>query len=421
MMNTVLVGVQWGDEGKGKIIDFLTEVNDVVVRSQGGNNAGHTVEVGEKQYILHLIPSGILTKAKKCLIGNGTVVDPLSLVQEIEGLHERGIKTRGRLYLSDRAHLVMPYHRIADAGNEASKRVKIGTTKRGIGPTYQDKINRVGFRVHDLLDKDSFAGKLKARIREVNKIHKQNGWEALSAAKVNKSFMDAAELLRPYICDGIHLLHDFMDAKKRILFEGAQGTFLDIDYGTYPFVTSSNTTSGGSCTGAGIPPTSINTVYGVVKAYTTRVGEGPFPTEEDSLGDLLHGMGREFGATTGRARRCGWFDGVLARFSGRINGVDKLAITNIDGLDGLEEIKVCEYYKLGRKKLDYPPSNPEALKACKPIYTTFKGWKTSTSKAREWKDLPLKARQYLKVLSELSGSKIDIVSVGPKRQETFYV
>ncbi|MEM9399412.1 MAG: adenylosuccinate synthase [Verrucomicrobiota bacterium] len=420
-MNTILVGVHWGDEGKGKIIDFLTETNDVVIRSQGGNNAGHTVEIGKKQYILHLIPSGILRPGKKCIIGHGTVIDPFSLKHEIEELHDKKIKTKGRLFISNMAHMVLPHHRIADAGNENSKKVKIGTTKRGIGPAYQDKVSRTGFRLGDLLHAETFEKKLRLRIKEVNRQHRFNGWKSVSAQSLIRELKTIGEFLNPYICNTVHTLHKMMDEKKALLFEGAQGTFLDIDYGTYPFVTSSNTTSGGACTGSGLPPAKVDHVIGVVKAYTTRVGEGPFPTQSEELGDLLHGMGREFGATTGRARRCGWFDGVLARYSARVNGIDHIAVTNIDGLDGLDELKICESYKLDGKKITYPPSSAEELLRCKPVYTTLPGWKTDTSKARSWKELPLKARHYLNAIKSVMGGKLRIISVGPKREETFYL
>lgn len=422
-MNTVLVGSQWGDEGKGKIIDFLMESHDAVVRSQGGNNAGHTVEIGAEKFVLHLVPSGILRKGKLCLIGHGTVIDPVSLVKEIQGLESRGVKTKGRLLISDRAHLVMPYHRHLDSGKETAAKGKgkmIGTTKRGIGPTYGDKAARVGLRTHDLLNLPELEVKIKERVLEVNQQCKQKGWTTVSAAAVIKEYKAAALILKPYICDTIEKIHQLLEAKKSLLFEGAQGTFLDIDCGTYPYVTSSNTTSGGACTGSGLPPNQVHAVIGTLKAYTTRVGEGPFATESDLLSDMLHEMGREFGATTGRARRCGWFDAVLVRFATRINGITKLALTNLDGLDQLKEVKACVAYKLDGKTIHYPPASINDLARCKPVYRTFKGWKKDTSACLTFKDLPLEARTYLKAIEELSGAKLAIVSVGPRREQTFF-
>ena len=327
-MNTILVGAQWGDEGKGKIIDVLTEEADIVVRSQGGNNAGHTVEIGQDKFVLHLIPSGILRAGKKCVIGNGVVIDPIALVDEIEGLEKRNIKLAGRLLVSETAHLVLPYHRLLDEARELRKgKNKIGTTKRGIGPAYGDKAARTGLRLVDLMQPKVFSAKLKTRIEENNAILKSLGGEPLSFKEVEKSYLAAGKKLAPYVSNTVIWLHTQLEAQKTILFEGAQGTFLDIDFGTYPFVTSSNTTAGGSCTGSGIPPHRMDRVVGVMKAYTTRVGEGPLPSESKDISDMLHAMGREFGATTGRARRCGWFDAVATRYARMVNGIDELAIT----------------------------------------------------------------------------------------------
>lgn len=420
-MNTVLVGSQWGDEGKGKIIDFLMDSHDAVVRSQGGNNAGHTVEIGAEKFVLHLVPSGILRKGKLCIIGHGTVIDPVSLVKEIQGLESRGIKTKGRLLISDRAHVVMPFHRSLDAGRESAAKGKfIGTTKRGIGPTYGDKAARVGLRTHDLRDLAKLELKIKARVSEVNELCRQKKWQTVSAAAVIKEYKAAAEILKPYICDTIAKIHELLEKKKSMLFEGAQGTFLDIDCGTYPYVTSSNTTSGGACTGSGLPPNQVHKVIGTLKAYTTRVGEGPFATESEELSDMLHEMGREFGATTGRARRCGWFDAVLVKFASRINGVTELALTNLDGLDQLKEVKLCVAYKLDGKTVHYPPASIDALARCTPIYKIFKGWQKDTSKCLKFNNLPVEARTYLKALEEVSGAKLFIVSVGPRREQTFF-
>jgi len=420
-MNTVLVGSQWGDEGKGKIIDFLMESHDAVVRSQGGNNAGHTVEIGSEKFVLHLVPSGILRKGKTCIIGHGTVIDPVSLVKEINGLESRGVKTKGRLFVSDRAHVVMPYHRNLDAGREtAAKGKMIGTTKRGIGPTYGDKIARVGLRTHDLLNIPLMEEKIKERVSEVNQLCRLKGWKTVSAAAIIKEYKAAAAVLKPYICDTIAKIHGLLENKKSMLFEGAQGTFLDIDCGTYPYVTSSNTTSGGACTGSGLPPNAVKNVIGTLKAYTTRVGEGPFATESNLLSDLLHEMGREFGATTGRARRCGWFDAVLVRFATRINGVTELALTNLDGLDQLKEIKLCVAYRLNNKMIHYPPASIEQLARCKPVYKTFKGWQKDTSQCLQFGRLPIEARTYLRAIEEFSGAKLSIISVGPRREQTFF-
>jgi adenylosuccinate synthase len=421
-MNTILVGAQWGDEGKGKIIDVLTEEADIVVRCQGGNNAGHTVEVGKEKFVLHLIPSGILRAGKKCVIANGVVIDPVALVTEIEGLEKRGIKLAGRLLISETAHLVLPYHRRLDEQRELRKgRNKIGTTKRGIGPAYGDKAARTGLRLIDLVQPKTFSLKLKARIEENNAILESLGGEPLAFAEVEKAYLEAGKKLRPFIANTVIWLHEQLCKKKRILFEGAQGTFLDIDFGTYPFVTSSNTTAGGSCTGSGIPPHRIDRVVGVMKAYTTRVGEGPLPTECAEVSDMLHAMGREFGATTGRARRCGWFDAVATRYARLVNGIDDLAITNLDGLDTLKQVQICVAYECRGKRLQYPPNDAEELLHCRPIYRKFPGWQKSISDVRHFRKLPRAAQVYLRALAELTGARLRIVSVGPQRAQTFEV
>jgi adenylosuccinate synthase len=419
MANTILVGAQWGDEGKGKIIDYLTDDADIVVRSQGGNNAGHTIVHGKKKFVLHLIPSGILRRGKTCVIANGVVVDPVALVGEIDGLRGRGIKVGKNLLLSDCAHLVMPWHRLLDEQREVRKgKNKIGTTKRGIGPAYGDKAARTGLRVGDLLDKDVFVRKLKLRLEENNAVLKSLGAKPIAYQPLLKSYLAAAKVLRPHVTNTVVWLHDVMSRGKSLLFEGAQGTYLDIDHGTYPFVTSSNTTAGGACTGSGVPPHRMDTVIGVMKAYTTRVGEGPFPTEDDALGDMLHGMGREFGATTGRARRCGWFDAVATHYAAMINGIDKLAITNLDGLDAVPEIKVCTAYKLDGKTLRHPPTDSAEWARCRPVYRKFPGWMKPTSGVRRFNDLPLNARRYVRALADLTGAKLGIVSVGAGHDET---
>ncbi|MGH7942999.1 MAG: adenylosuccinate synthase [Limisphaerales bacterium] len=422
-MNTILVGAQWGDEGKGKIIDVLTENAEVVVRYAGGNNAGHTVFIGKNKYVLHLVPSGILRKGKLCVIGNGVVVDPLGLVGEIEGLRKLGIRTTpGNFVLSETAHVVFPYHRELDGQREILKgKDKIGTTKRGIGPAYGDKAARVGLRVNDLIDPDRLSEKLAPRIRENNAVLVSLGAKPLSFKKVFADYHSAGKFLKPFVQNTVVLLHQAMQRGADILFEGAQGTFLDIDHGTYPFVTSSNTTAGGACTGSGVPPHRIDRVVGVMKAYTTRVGEGPFPTENDEISDLLHGMGREFGATTGRPRRCGWFDSVATRHAAIVNGIDELAVTNLDGLDTLGTIKVCVEYRHGRQRYDFVPNDAQALARCKPVYVEFEGWLAPTHKARTWRELPSKARAYLKAIAELSNAKLLIASVGPAREQTIFV
>ncbi|HZV34440.1 MAG TPA: adenylosuccinate synthase [Verrucomicrobiae bacterium] len=422
MSNTILVGAQWGDEGKGKIIDVLTEQADIVVRTQGGNNAGHTVFLGKNKYVLHLIPSGILRKGKTCVIGNGVVIDPVSLVDEIEGLRKLGVKIAGNLFISETAHLVFPYHRELDEQREILKgKNKIGTTKRGIGPAYGDKAARTGLRMIDLINPARFEALLKFKIKENNEVLKAFGAKQISFRQVLAAYSDAGARLRPFVTNTVVLLHKATQRGENILFEGAQGTFLDIDHGTYPFVTSSNTTSGGACTGSGVPPNRMDRVVGVMKAYTTRVGEGPLPTENAEIADMLHAMGREFGATTGRARRCGWFDSVATRHATMVNGIDELAVTNLDGLDTVENIKVCIGYRIGKTRYDYVPNDIETLAKCEPIYAEFPGWLTPTHEIRDWKKMPAKARSYLKALAELTGAKLAIASVGPAREQTIFV
>jgi adenylosuccinate synthase len=422
MANTILVGAQWGDEGKGKIIDVLTGQADVVVRTQGGNNAGHTVFLGPKKFVLHLIPSGILRKGKACVIGNGVVVDPIGLVEEIHGLRKMGVKVDGNLFLSETAHVVFPYHRELDEQRETRKgKNKIGTTKRGIGPAYGDKAARVGLRVIDLINPARFEEKLEAKLRENNEVLKAFGARPLSFKEVHKAYAAAAKTLKPFVTNTVVYLHDAIREGKNILFEGAQGTFLDIDHGTYPFVTSSNTTAGGACTGSGVPPHRMDRVVGVMKAYTTRVGEGPLPTENSEIADLLHSMGREFGATTGRARRCGWFDAVATRHATMVNGIDDLAVTNVDGLDTLEVIRVCIGYRVGSETFNYVPNDSELLAQCEPVYVDFPGWQKPTNKVRRWKDMPPRAKGYLQAIAKFTGAKLTIVSVGPARDQTIVV
>jgi adenylosuccinate synthase len=419
MANTILIGAQWGDEGKGKIIDVLTAETDIVVRSQGGNNAGHTVIHRGTKYILHLIPSGILRRGKRCVIGNGVVIDPVALVEEIEGLRKLGVRIGKNLLISDCAHLVLPYHRLLDEQRELRKgHTKIGTTKRGIGPAYGDKAARTGLRMSDLMQPALFSKKLQAKVRENNSILQAFGAEPINYREVNDRYLDAGRKLRPFVTNTVVYLHRALQREKKILFEGAQGTFLDIDHGTYPFVTSSNTTAGGACTGSGVPPHRMDRVVGVMKAYTTRVGEGALPTEDAGLAHTLHEMGREFGATTGRARRCGWFDAVATRYATMINGIDELAVTNLDGLDGVDPIRVCVAYRLNGKRLEVPPCDAAQLENCEPIYRKFPGWKKSTHSANKLSQLPVEARDYVRAIAELTGAPLRIVSVGPTRNET---
>jgi len=423
MANTILVGAQWGDEGKGKIIDVLTETAEVVVRYAGGNNAGHTVIVKGKKTVLHLIPSGILRKNKLCVIGNGVVLDPVGLVSEMEGLKQNGVSVTPRNFvLSETAHVVFPYHRELDGARETLKgKNKIGTTKRGIGPCYGDKAARVGLRVNDLIDPVKLKAKLAARIQENNIVLKSLGAKPLSFKSVFAEYHKAGQYLKPFVQNTVVLLHDQIRHGAEVLFEGAQGTFLDIDHGTYPFVTSSNTTAGGACTGSGVPPHRMDRVVGVMKAYTTRVGEGPLPTENAEISDLLHGMGREFGATTGRARRCGWFDSVATRHATMVNGIDDLAVTNLDGLDTVESIKVCVAYRHGKQQYDYMPNDAQVLAECVPIYVEFEGWRTPTDQCKTFKQLPKRAREYVTAIAELTNARLFIASVGPGRDQTIFV
>ncbi len=417
MANTILIGAQWGDEGKGKIIDVLTAKTHIVVRSQGGNNAGHTVIHRGVKYILHLIPSGILRRRKICVIGNGVVIDPVALVAEIDGLRKLGITIERNLLISDCAHLVLPYHRLLDEQREL-RRGKIGTTKRGIGPAYADKAARTGLRISDLMQPIVFSKKLQAKILENNRILQALGAKPINFREVNESYLAAGERLRPFVANTVVYLHHALARGKEILFEGAQGTFLDIDHGTYPYVTSSNTTAGGACTGTGVPPHRMDRVVGVMKAYTTRVGEGPLPTEDRRLAETFHNQGREFGATTGRKRRCGWFDAVATRYATMINGIDELAITNLDGLDYVDPIRVCVAYRLNEKRLDVPPCDAAQLANCEPIYKEVPGWNRPTGSAKKFSQLPPAARAYVKYISNLTGAKLSMISVGPTRGET---
>ena len=421
MSVSVLVGIQWGDEGKGKIIDVLTQNAEMVVRYQGGNNAGHTVEVGPEKFVLHIVPSGILRKGTACVIGNGVVVDPAELKLEMEKLAERGIDI-SCVELSARAHLIMPWHKLLDAFKEkkADPGKKIGTTMRGIGPAYTSKMSRTGIRALEMLDDARFEAHFRDEVKAYNEMYVPQGMEALDADAELAKLKPAVEFLKPYIKDSIVTVNKAIAEKKEILLEGAQGMLLDIDHGTYPFVTSSNTTSGGACTGAGIAPRNVDTVWGVLKAYTTRVGEGPFPTElKNEEGDALRNKGGEFGATTGRPRRCGWLDAVAARHSCMINGVDYLAITKLDVLDDLDEVKICTAYKIDGEIYTDFPADTAALDRIEPIYESHPGWKQPTNTATCWDELPENAKKYLERVCELVNAKAGIISVGPKRAQTF--
>lgn len=416
----ILVGTQWGDEGKGKLIDVLTRDVDMVVRFQGGNNAGHTVEIGSEKYVLHLVPSGIFRPNVACVIGNGLVVDPISLMEEMQDLTKRNIDVSA-IELSDKAHLIFAYHKQYDKLKElAAGKSKIGTTGRGIGPAYADKAHRCGIRGGELKNLASLKALFYTECEKYNKIFADVNVPTLNIDEEWKKVEVAANYLAPFVCDTVISVNKAAKAGKNILFEGAQGALLDIDHGTYPFVTSSNTTSGGACTGAGIAPRYIDTVWGVMKAYTTRVGEGPFPTELfDTAGEELRKIGNEFGATTGRPRRCGWFDAVISSYSCMINGINKLAITKLDVLDTLEELSICTAYQLDGEVIHEMPTNAEALSRVKPIYETMPGWCQSTAEARSMNDLPENARKYLARIAELVDAEVAIVSVGPRRDQTF--
>ena len=423
----IIVGAQWGDEGKGKIVDHLSEKVDIVARYQGGANAGHTVVVptktpngiASKEYVLHLIPSGIFHKHVVCVIGNGVVLDPVALMTEIDQLHQLGIEVKGRLLISHNAHLIMPYHKLLDSIREQGDE-KIGTTGRGIGPAYIDKYTRTGIRVVDLLDRDILGKKLKRNIEEKNQIlSKVYHSKELDVDAIIHEYQEFDKKIDEYVTDTSLYLNNALKKKKKILAEGAQGALLDVDHGTYPFVTSSNPTSGGACTGLGIPPTAIDSVVGVVKAYSTRVGNGPFPSElNDETGELLRKTGGEYGATTGRPRRCGWLDIMSLRYSLRINGIQKIAITKLDVLDQFEEIKVCVGYTVGKKKVQNFPTDLRMLELVQPQYRTFKGWKSTTSGVRSYGKLPSRARAYIEAMASLLQTKVWMVSIGARRDQT---
>lgn len=421
----IVLGAQWGDEGKGKMTDYLAEGADVVARSQGGNNAGHTVEVGDKQYKLHLIPSGVLYDDKLNIIGNGVVLDPKSLFEEMDYLNKLGVEvTPEKLAISDRAHLIMPYHRALDGASEKLRGKKdIGTTGKGIGPCYTDKAERSGLRVCDLMHPEVFKEKLKANLEIKNAIlTKVYGIEGFDYGEMCKEYLAYGEKLKAYVKDTSVIVYDEIKKGKSVLFEGAQGNLLDIDYGTYPYVTSSNTIGGGVCPGLGIGPNMIDSAVGIAKAYTTRVGKGPFPTELfDEMGDCIREAGHEYGVTTGRARRCGWLDVVILKQAARVSGLTSFAITKIDTLAGIDKVKMCVGYDFNGKTIDYIPASLEDLALCKPIYEEFEGWGQEIAEVRSYDKLPENAKKYLKRVEELTGTRISIVSVGAKRDQTMKV
>ncbi len=421
MPNRVVVGAQWGDEGKAKIVDFLTHEADLVIRFQGGANAGHTVEVGDQKFIFHLIPAGIMHPGKQCVIGNGVVLDPGQFLNEIDEVRAKGMDMDGRLWVADNAQVVLPYHKVLDQLKEkAAGKAAIGTTGRGIGPAYYDKVNRSGIRVGDLLEEAALKEKIAKQVAAHNEvIVKMYGAEPLSADKIFAEYREFGRRLAPYIADTVALINSALKQGKRLIFEGAQGTVLDVDHGTYPFVTSSNTVAAAACIGSGVGPTAIQQVIGVVKAYTTRVGNGPFPTEEPGeVGKRLRLIGHEYGATTGRERRCGWFDAVLVRRAAMVNGLTHLAITKMDVMDDFDEIQVCTAYEVNGRRMDQFPSQISALEKVKPVYESMPGWKSPTVGVTEWKELPEKARKYLKRVADLLEVPIGIISLGPKRHQT---
>jgi adenylosuccinate synthase len=420
MKNIVVIGAQWGDEGKGKIVDILAPYFDIVARYQGGHNAGHTVYIGERKFVLHLIPSGILQNESLCIIGNGVVVSPQAFNTEVDDLHQLGVETAGRLYISDRAHLILPYHSALDRAREIKLGGNgVGTTLRGIGPTYENKAARTGVRAGDLHHPDWLREKLRVNVESANREIVAIGGESLNAEQMIDEFMEESLRLAPFVIDTATMLNKAVRAGKTVLLEGAQGTMLDLDFGTYPFVTSSSATAGGAATGTGLAPKLINGAIGITKAYTTRVGAGPFPTElEDEAGKHLRDKGQEYGASTGRPRRTGWFDAVIVRYSAMLNGLDTLALTKLDVLDDFDEIKICTAYNYRGEVLKDIPYGANVLEECVPIYETVKGWKTSTVGITRYEDLPQGAKDYVTRLEELCETPAGIISTGPERTET---
>jgi adenylosuccinate synthase len=419
----VVIGAQWGDEGKGKIVDVLSENFRVVARYAGGHNAGHTVTIRGTKFVLQLIPCGVLRPGCRGVIGNGVVLDPIAFLSEAQRLREAGVQVDGNLYISNRAHVILPYHRMVELASEnAPGRVKIGTTSRGIGPSYEDKMGRRGLRVADMLDSALLKKHIENACKEKNTIvHALFNAEPIDPDKMYQEYAQAAEKIAPFVADTAALLNHAIAEGESVMFEGAQGTMLDIDHGTYPFVTSSSATSGGAVIGTGVPPTSISTVIGVTKAYCTRVGEGPFPTElHDAMGDAIRKKGNEFGAVTGRPRRCGWLDLPLLRYSNMINGTEWLVVTKLDVLDDLDEIPVAISYKIDGKESEEIPAEGRGFERIEPVYTKLPGWKTDTTKITSYDDLPSRTKEYLKFVEKHSGAKVGILSTGPDREQTIY-
>lgn len=420
---TIIVGSQWGDEGKGKIVDLLSQSADIVARFQGGANAGHTVVHNDKKTVLHLIPSGILNPECVCILGSGTVIDPVQLLAEIDMLAKEGVSVEGRLWISHQAHLIMPYHKILDGLNERDLGSKaIGVTGRGIGPAYSDKYNRVGIRIVDLLDKELFMEKLDANISAKNKlISRLHGEQPLDREDIIRYYLEFDQKIDPYVKDVSRYLHEAIKAGKKILCEGAQGTLLDVDWGTYPFVTSSNPTAGGAIIGLGIGPKAVDNVIGVIKAYTTRVGSGPFPTEfEPEMDEIMRQAGNEFGATTGRARRCGWFDALIAKYSARVNGLDSWALTKLDVLSAFDTIKICTAYEFEGRVIDQFPAEARVLKNPTPIYEEHPGWREDISSCKSYDELPANAKSYIQRIEHLTDTPVKLVSVGKQRLQTIW-
>lgn len=415
MSNVIILGAQWGDEGKGKIVDLFCEHFDIVARYQGGHNAGHTVQIGDKKFVLKLIPSGILHPGKRAVIGNGLVVDPAALLAEMQSLEEVGVDVKGQLAISNRAHVLFPYHRTMEKLLDA-----IGTTSRGIGPCYEDKAARRGIRMADLLDRERFGDQFEACAAEKETVARAFGIaQEMDLARIRSDYEAFAGRIRPMVCDTARLLNDAIRAGKRVMFEGAQGTMLDLDHGTYPFVTSSSASAGGACTGTGVPPTRIHAIVGVAKAYTTRVGGGPFPSEAlDAMGEQIRQRGNEFGSVTGRPRRCGWFDVPLARYAGMLNGIDSLVVTKLDVLDELEKIPVCVAYRSGRHEVTDMPPTIAGLEASQAVYECLPGWSSSTAGISRYEELPQKAKDYLTFLENKTGIEVGCISTGPERNQT---
>lgn len=417
----IVIGAQWGDEGKGKIVDLLSSDADFVVRYQGGANAGHTLKFDDTVVVLHLIPSGMFNGNSACIIGNGVVIDPIALMKEIKEVEAMGVNLKDRLFISSSAHLILPYHKTLDRVKEARRgNDPIGTTGRGIGPAYVSKLSRVGIRMNDLLHQDLLEEKIKRNLEDINRaLERVYQDEPMNADEIIRDLQESVEYIKPYICNTADMLHKALDEGKSILLEGAQGTLLDVDHGTYPYVTSSNPTAGGACTGSGIPPMAVTHITGITKAYCTRVGNGSFPTElEDGDGEKLRKNGQEFGATTGRPRRCGWLDLVALNYAIRLNGMNELVITKMDVLDDFEEIKICTHYELDGVKIDTFPLETEELDRVVPVYKTFEGWMESTTDVSTFDELPAKAKEYLNFIEQETGVPFTIVSTGPKRSET---